>query len=305
VHATLLRSASENESGASVVWPFWILEFMTMSAENTSTLFLTDLPEDAMTLLTRATVIPVAMFSAFVVGGTAQPRVPPGGLAGNVLTCGALVVTIAGTNGDDVINGTPGNDVIAGLGGNDIIRGGDGEDAICGGPGNDYIEGQGDEDVLRGEGGDDVLDGGEAGCCNVSTNTGDDVLSGGPGNDVLHTSDFPQAGNTLHGEQGDDRLFVWAAGLAIGAMAHANGGPGDDVIFQLTGDAELNGDGGRDLIIDGDDDGSESETITMMGATGKDRLVSEDATSTVDMDGGSNQDICVDGDVTSDCETVL
>jgi Ca2+-binding RTX toxin-like protein len=159
--------------------------------------------------LMRITALPAVLFSAFVIVASAQGGRAPALTGPPALTCGGLEVTIVGTNGDDVIDGTDGNDVIAGLAGNDVIRGGDGEDVICGGLGNDYIEGQGDEDILLGEQGDDVMDGGEAGCCNVATNTGDDVLSGGPGNDELHTSDFPQAGNTLYGDQGNDTLFVW------------------------------------------------------------------------------------------------
>ena len=254
--------------------------------------------------LVRTAALPAALLFAVVIngiqnGGLTALAAPP------ALKCGALDVTIVGTPGDDVIDGTDGHDVIAGLAGDDIIRGGDGEDVICGGPGNDYIEGQGDEDTLRGEAGDDVLDGGEAGCCNVPTNTGDDVLSGGPGNDELHTSDFPQAGNTLYGDEGHDRLFVWAGGLALGARSFAYGGNGNDEIYQYTGDAILDGGNGSDLIVDWDDGGAEDETLTMIGWNGSDHLVSEDATSTADMLGGPGNDTCETGDSTSGCETVF
>jgi Ca2+-binding RTX toxin-like protein len=240
-----------------------------------------------------------ALFVALAIGETAHARRDHGG----PLTCGGLEVTIVGTNGDDVIDGTDGNDVIAGLGGNDHIRGGDGEDVICGGPGDDLLEGQGDEDILLGEQGDDTLDGGEGGCCNVATNTGDDVLSGGPGDDVLHTSDFPQAGNTLYGDQGNDTLYVWAAGAAIGAKSYAYGGNGDDTIYQFTGDAVLDGGNGIDLIVDWNDSGLNDEIVTMIGANGDDELRSEDSTSTVDMDGGRGHDTCTSGDTTVRCET--
>ena len=252
--------------------------------------------------MTRMTTVAAALLCAFVMGEHTHARRAPAPPA-PALTCGGLEVTIVGTNGDDVINGTNGNDVITGLGGNDVIRGGDGEDVICGGSGDDYIEGQGDEDILFGDQGDDTLDGGEAGCCNVATNTGDDVLSGGQGNDVLHSSDFPQAGNSLYGDEGQDSIFLWAAGLAVGARGFVSGGNGDDMIFQFQGDAFLDAGNGNDLIVDWDDGGLDNEAIEMIGANGDDELVSEDATSTVDMDGGRGSDSCVDGDTTSSCES--
>ncbi len=131
------------------------------------------------------------------------------------------------------------------------------------------------------------------------------MLSGGPGNDILHTSDFPQAGCSLYGDEGDDVLFVWTDGLAIGSQAFADGGNGNDTIYQFTGDAAINGGHGNDLIVDWDDGGLQNETITMTGANGNDTLVSEDASSTVNMDGGKGFDFCADGDATVACELVI
>ena len=253
-------------------------------------------------LMSMTTVPAAAALYAFLMGDTSHARHVPAMSPGAVVTCAGLEATIVGTPGADVIDGTAGNDVIAGLAGDDVIRGGDGEDVICGGPGNDILEGQGDEDLILGEQGHDVLDGGEGGCCNVPTNTGDDVLSGGPGNDEFHTSDFPQAGNTVYGDQGDDTLFIWAAGAAIGAKAHAYGGQGNDTIYQFTGDAELDGGNGDDIIVDWND-GLTNETVTMIGGNGDDELVSEDLASTANMDGGAGVDACVDGDATTACES--
>ena len=255
-----------------------------------------------MKRLLRMTAVSAALLCAFVIGKPAQARRTAAAPLPGVVTCGGIEATIVGTEGDDVIQGTDGHDVIVGLGGNDVIRAGDGEDRVCGGPGNDLIEGQGDEDVLLGEEGDDHLDGGEGGCCNFATNTGDDVLSGGPGNDVLHSSDFPQAGNTLYGDQGEDKIYLWAAGMAIGAKGYAYGGNGDDEIYQYTGDAMLEGGNGSDLIVDWNDGGLNDETIVMLGMNGDDELRSEDFTSTVEMDGGRGADTCVAGDSTSNCE---
>lgn len=210
-------------------------------------------------------------------------------------TCNGLAATIVGTPGDDVIDGTDGDDVIAALDGNDVIRGGLGNDVICGGPGEDILSGQGANDTLFGEQDDDILDGGEGGCCNVATNTGDDVLYGGQGDDDLHTSDFPTLGNTLYGEQGADRLFLWSGGWGYG-------GNGDDEIFQYTRDAWLDGGNGNDFIINWNDSGLNAEVVTMMGGNGDDELVSEDASGTTAMDGGRGSDTCTGAAATSHCE---
>lgn len=213
-----------------------------------------------------------------------------------VPTCDGLAATIVGTNADDVLPGTAGNDVIVGLGGDDTINGGLGDDVICGGAGDDRLSGQGDDDRLFGQPGNDLLDGGEGGCCNVAANTGDDLLRGGPGRDELHTSDFPTLGNTLHGDQGGDRLFVWSGGWAYG-------GTGKDVIRQFTGNAHLDGGNGDDDILDWNDGGAQNETVTLVGGNGADVLGSEDTTSTANMDGGRGPDTCTGGDTTTRCES--
>lgn len=232
---------------------------------------------------------------ALLMGAAAPNLVTSTVSAEQATTCNGLPATIIGTEGDDVITGTAGDDVIAGLDGNDVIRGGLGNDVICGGPGEDNLSGQGGDDHLFGDQDDDILDGGEGGCCNVPTNTGDDVLHGGQGDDDLHTSDFPTLGNTLYGEQGADRLFVWSGGWAYG-------GNGDDEIFQFTRDAWLDGGNGNDYIIDWNDSGISNETVTMVGGNGDDELVSEDVTSTAAMDGSRGSDTCTGGDSTSHCE---
>ena len=72
--------------------------------------------------------------------GTLMAPIP---LLGQPLTCDGEVVTIVGTEGDDVIVGTPGDDVIHGLGGIDNIEGRGGNDIICGGLGDDTLLGHG------------------------------------------------------------------------------------------------------------------------------------------------------------------
>jgi Ca2+-binding RTX toxin-like protein len=247
-----------------------------------------------MTRLLRASGLCVLLCGVLI--GAASPNVLTATVsAAQLPTCNGLPATIIGTDGDDVLTGTAGPDVIVGLNGNDVIRGGPGNDVICGGPGEDTLSGQGGNDTLFGEQDDDILDGGEGGCCNFATNNGDDVLYGGQGDDDLHTSDFPTTGNTLYGEQGADRLYVWSGGWAYG-------GNGDDEIFQYSRDALLDGGNGDDYIVNWNDGGLANETITMTGGNGDDELVSLDLTGSTVMDGGRGTDTCTAGTSTSRCE---
>ena len=236
------------------------------------------------------------LLSASMLACVALLRVTPASAKKKKTECDGLPATIVGTNGDDMLDGTPGPDVIVGLGSDDAIRGGLGDDVICGGSGDDNVAGQGDDDRLFGEQGNDVLDGGEGGCCIVVTNTGDDLLRGGQGRDELHTSDFPTAGNTLHGDQGRDSLFVWSGGWAYG-------GSGPDTIRQFSGNAHLEGGNGDDDILDWNDGGTQNETITFLGGNGSDVLASEDTTSSTSMDGGRGPDTCTGGDTEARCES--
>jgi Ca2+-binding RTX toxin-like protein len=97
-------------------------------------------------------------------------------------TCMGRVVTILGTDGDDVVPGTSGDDVISvGIGrdtvqpsaGNDLVCGGDGKNRLSGGSGKDILLGGVDVDSLNGGGGKDKLKGGR----------GKDRLRGGGGKD--------------------------------------------------------------------------------------------------------------------------
>lgn len=75
---------------------------------------------------------------------------------------------------------------------------------------------------------------------------------------------------------------MWSGGWA-------HGGNGDDEILQYSRDAWL-------------DRGLNNETITMIGGNGDDELLSQDATSTVTMDGGRGTDTCSGGASLSHCE---
>ncbi|MGB3295252.1 MAG: calcium-binding protein [Phormidesmis sp.] len=111
---------------------------------------------------------------------------------------------IIGTDGADTLAGDEGNQIIDGGAGDDVLRGdrnnrssqgkSGGDDIIFGGAGNDRIGGKGGNDQLFGGEGDDLIWGDD----------GDDFLRGGLGNDTLTGDDFS-------GGQGAD-TFVLAAG---------------------------------------------------------------------------------------------
>jgi hypothetical protein len=155
-------------------------------------------------------------------------------------SCGGVVATWVGDDGDDTFLGTPGHDVVVAKGGDDRIETGDGADRVCGGPGrdeidggtgNDFLYGEGGRDEIAGGGGQDLIDGGPAA----------DRLTGGSGDDVIRG----QGGNDeIRGGHGDDAL---------------DGGPGRDEIDGGTGndrlgggedDDDLDGGPGRDWLQD-------------------------------------------------------
>jgi len=83
---------------------------------------------------TDKALIPIIIL-LFIAGWFIQVYFPA--WSGN--TCESQVVTIVGTDGDDILTGTPNDDVIHGLAGNDVIKGLQGNDRICGGSGNWFI----------------------------------------------------------------------------------------------------------------------------------------------------------------------
>jgi uncharacterized repeat protein (TIGR01451 family) len=112
-------------------------------------------------------------------------------VVGPPATCRGVVVSIAGTAGNDVIAGTAGRDVIATFQGDDTVVSLSGRDLVCAGSGNDYVGagavadrvfGGAGKDRLLGRGGADVLKGGPGGDV-IKGNRGADRLRGGPGID--------------------------------------------------------------------------------------------------------------------------
>jgi len=125
--------------------------------------------------------------------------------------------------------------VINGFAGNDIIdasampaamlltlAGGDGDDVLIGGAGNNVLVGGAGDDILIGGAGDDVLDGG----------AGDDVLIGGGGNDIFIGGEVVIQGFQAGIGSGDRVDLTRVAGATdfSSVVAHAQDVNGDVVI---------------------------------------------------------------------------
>lgn len=160
---------------------------------------------------------------------------------------------IDGGAGDDDAHGSDGDDTLYGGLGDDNVHGDNGNDDMFGGEGDDVMVGHSDDDVMRGDAGDDSLLG-STGNDELAGDEGDDALQGGLGND------------TLNGGVGQDTLFGgWGNDVLSGVVNdpdadgiqdsderdYLNGGGGDDII--LTGQDDIvNGGEGADQIIMGD-----------------------------------------------------
>ncbi len=139
--------------------------------------------------------------------------IPSSPAADKAPTCDGWVVTVAGTQGEDVLIGTQGPDVIAGLAGYDEIHGRGGDDVICGEKGWDTISGGAGDDRLSGDLGHDAIYGGrgddriELGG-DYGWRNGQDNAWGGPGRDRLIGDSGP---NLLAGGRGHDLIEGFGA----------------------------------------------------------------------------------------------
>lgn len=138
----------------------------------------------------------------------------------------ASLITITGTDGDDLLFGLPGINIINGLGGDDdifsiddlaittqssFVNGGDGDDQITTDDGNDEVLGDLGDDVILTDGGNDTVLGGDGndivdgadGNDRIFGEVGDDVLNGGTGDDVMQGD---EGADTLIGGTGSDFL---------------------------------------------------------------------------------------------------
>lgn len=162
--------------------------------------------------------------------------------------CFGKVVTIVGTNDDDVIDGTGSHDVIAGLGGDDRIDGLDGNDILCGNAGDDHIEDGDGLDIVSGAEGDDWLYGNY-----VLPGPGDDTVGG-----VTLSFEKSMKGVEVHTRygrgiargQGHDILLATCCDVLIGSVHDDKlfGNGFDNVLVGLGGDDVLVGGGGTDSL---------------------------------------------------------
>lgn len=100
------------------------------------------------------------------------------------------IITVYGTENDDIIVGNHQRNFIYGGGGNDTLYGGSNRDILSGGAG---------DDILYGGTGNDQLVGGD----------GNDLLYGGNGNDTLYGE---RGTNSLYGGEGADTFLFQNSG---------------------------------------------------------------------------------------------
>ena len=195
----------------------------------------------------------------------------------------SMSVTPLGITHDGLDNVTGFVDPVNTLGGR--LVGGDGDDDLIGGPGNDRLDGgSSGGDLLAGLGGDDILIGG----------AGDDLLEGGPGNDVIDAGDA-QVGDISDGGSGNDWLTCDNCNLIIPSQL---GESGDDfiqagrAIDTLTmggeGNDWLEGLGGDDVQISGDDNVQGGTNFSVQITGGNDVVIGGAGFDTSFGDGGDD-----------------
>lgn len=105
-----------------------------------------------------------------------------------------LLVTLIGSNGNDILQGGSRSDLLDGGDGSDTLIGSAGHDSLRGGLANDLVVGGAGNDCLFGDAGEDTLFG----------DSGNDQLLGGPGSDTLVGG---LGKDTLDGVTGVDQIF--------------------------------------------------------------------------------------------------
>jgi len=129
----------------------------------------------------------------------------------------------------------------------DRLTGNDGNNRLDGGSGNDTLEGRHGQDSLFGGAGDDQL---------TQMDTGE--AHGGAGNDTI--TGGTQAGNTLFGDAGDDKIY------ALGVRNLVFGGDGADTVYGGAFGDNIAGEGGADLLY------GDAGRDQLSGGEGNDRL---------------------------------
>ena len=176
-----------------------------------------------------------------------------------------------GGDGDDMLRGGDGHDVLIGGNGDDALFGGDGDDEVGGGDGADTLDGGPGIDIVRAGAGDDRLiagaedetlygeDGNDTLISgNESRSTGNSVLVGGSGNDAYVVD---SAADTVVEDQnrGLDSVQSFVSytlpdhveNLSLSGDGLTATGNELDNVLRGTRDSVLDGRGGNDTLIDG------------------------------------------------------
>jgi Ca2+-binding RTX toxin-like protein len=200
-----------------------------------------------------------------------------------------------GGDGDDEIRTPPDGRVgiaqptalLEGSGGNDTIVAGNGPDELLGGDGNDTMEANEGPDTVRGEGGNDSVSAGKE---EPAPNAAD-VVDGGPGFDTI-----PNLVNDYN------RLFDDDVSITLDNQANdGEPGEGDNVIavekFNIVANnaTVVGSDAAEDVFV-------ESNTSSIQGLGGNDRLVAYDGHDNIDggdgddyLEGGFGNDVLTGG----------
>lgn len=166
----------------------------------------------------------------------------------------SAVLTIYGTQNDDIITGGAKGDSLYGNGGDDDISGGAGDDTIDGGTGDDVLEGGDGDDTIDGGAGDDEIVGG----------AGQNTLTGGAGDDqfiwanVAHTT-FTDIDTVTDFTTGEDTMIftvdIGATATIVDVGSFASGTVGEGSLSGNAGDAYWNAeDGVLHIDVNGDGD---------------------------------------------------
>jgi Ca2+-binding RTX toxin-like protein len=183
--------------------------------------------------------------------------------------CADTADSIHGGNGNDTISGNADADTLFGDADDDTIYGDadtpnepcDGGDTLYGGSQDDYGFGNGKGDNVNGDGGIDRLVGGSD---DSGQDDGSDTVNGGEQDDVMTGDnatiadnaaadgmlvtlrlDGKGTGDTLNGNNGDDRMYGQAGDDTI------NGGNNNDVAEGNAGKDTINGESGADDLVGG------------------------------------------------------
>ena len=147
-----------------------------------------------------------AIYADTLVGGLGDDRLD-GNYGDDLIYGGAGNDTLLGNNGNDTLDGGIGNDTLDGYYGDDLIYGGAGADTLLGNIGNDTLNGGDDNDSLNGGAGNDTLNGGSGNDIIVS-GAGADIIDAGDGDDVITGTGNVEAGESINGGLGYDKLVV-------------------------------------------------------------------------------------------------